>query len=95
MLSEKGHGAPGGDVLLAGWPSRDLHNLPVAVSWHMPATTKTLPSQFFQLVKPEREWWNRFCLLLQGTPPGMRGKKGENVVIRCENVTYRHYGVAP
>lgn len=56
MLSEKGHGAPAGDVLLAGWPSRDLHNLPVAVNWHMPATTKTLPSQFFQPVKPERDW---------------------------------------
>lgn len=55
MLSEKGHRAPAGDVLLAGWPSRDLHKVPVAVNWHMPATTKTLPSHIFQPVKLERE----------------------------------------
>lgn len=75
--------------------AQDLHNLPVAANWHMPATTKTLPSQFFQPAKPERGWQSSFWLWLQGTPPGRRGRKGENMVIRSENVTCGHYGMAP
>lgn len=51
--------------------------------------------KFFQAAKPERGWWSCFCLWLQGTPPGIRGRKGENMVIRSENVTCGHYDIAP
>lgn len=86
---------PLGMLSLPAVPTRALHNPPVTANQHMPATAKTLPSQFFQPAKPERGWWNSLCVCLQGTPPGMRGRKGENMSSRSENLASNCYCMVP